>query len=332
MKEHVHQQLTMSGPMVGRGREATRRERRTNNWRDACITAPSTRAASGRDLCGASSAPQRSLSIIAGRIRQALRLFLAVATGAALASCAVIDPKQAWRDEPFSLLKGDGDLVKIYHTQPGAEAMNEEDVFASVAADSNAWYAVRQAQSINGERDAFLKQGRMDYWFKEFGAEVKKYPRTNLVAFMIGVRIDPYQMRTKQFSLCIDTIDSCDERALSNSLAARVGVFPSFGGDLHHVVRTAGPYTLYVNVRSNRTLFSLGEDQDRNLEAYLARTGRHPTAFGIARIHDVEENGSHGRHVINATLEGIVLKSNEFTPGMTPEYYWMGPAKLDLHL
>ena len=332
MTNHMHQEPATTGSQVGDNREVDGLEGCANSWSDARITAPPTRAAFGRDPRDARSTPRPSLSTITGRLRQALRLALAVATGAVLASCAVIDPKQAWRDEPFSLLKGDGDLVKIYHTQPGAAAMNEDDVFASVAADSNAWYAVRQAQSIKGERDAFLKQGRMDSWFKEFRADVKKYPHTDLVAFMIGVRIDPYQMSLKQFSICIDTIESCDERALSNALAAKAGVFPSPGGDQHHVVRRTGPYTLYVNVRSNRTVFSLGTDQDRNLEAYLARTGRHPTAFGIARIHDVEENGPHGRHVINATLEGIVLKSNEFTPGETPDYYWMGPAKLDLHL
>ena len=332
MTNQMHQELATSGAPVGHNCEANRRKGSTKNWRDAHITAPTTRAASGYDLRDTRSRSLPSLLANAGRLRQALRLLLAVATSAVLASCAVLDPKQAWRDEPFSLVKGDGDLVKIYHRQPGAAAMNENDVFASVAADSSAWYLVKQAQSIRGERDAFIKQGRLDSWYKQFGAEVKKYPRTNLVAFMIGVRINPYQMSTKQFPLCIDTIESCDERTLSNVLVAHAGVFPSQGGDQHHWIRRTGSYALYVNVRNNRTLFSLGPDQDRDLEAYLARTGRHATAFGIARIDNVEENGPNGKHVINATLEGIVLKSNELTPGETPDYYWMGPAKLDLHL
>jgi len=330
MTNHIHQVLATRGLLSGRESETIRREGSTHRWPDVDITTPRTEVAPACVLSDARPMPRSSLWANAEQLRQALRLLLAVAVSAILASCAILDPKQAWRDEPFSLLKGDGDLVKICHTQPGAAAMNENDVFASVAADSNAWYLVKQAQSIRGERDGFIRQGRLDSWYKQFGAEVRKYPRTNLVAFMIGVRIDPYQVSTKQFPLCIDTLESCDERALSGALAAHAGVFPSPGRDQHHWIRRRGSYVLYVNVRSNRTLFSLGAEQDLDLEAYLARTGRQANAFGIARIDNVEENGPNGKHVINATLEGIVLKSNEFVPGETPDYYWMGPAKLDL--
>ena len=331
MMNNDHQEPVTCGLLSDRKSETIGREGGTNRRPDECVAAPLIEAPA-RNLCDARQRHRSSIWACAGQMRQALRILLTVATSAVLASCAVIDPKQAWHDEPFSLVKGDGDLVKIYHRQPGAAAMNENDVFASVAADSSAWYMVKQAQSIRGERDAFIKQGRLDSWYKQFGAEVRKYPRTKLVAFMIGVRIDQYQMSTKQFPLCIDTLESCSERALSGALAAHAGVFPSPGGDQHHWTRRTGSYVLYVNVRNNRTLFSLGTEQDRDLEAYLALTGRQANAFGIARIDDVEENGPHGRHVINATLEGIVLKSNEFAPGETPDYYWMGPAKLDLHL
>jgi hypothetical protein len=331
MTNNTHRNLETGTFLSGRESQTTSREGGSYKW-PAVRNAAALTEAPGSNLRDARPMLRPSLWAHAGQSRPALRILLAVATSAVLASCAVLDPKQAWRDEPFSLVKGDGDLVKIYHRQPGAAAMNENDVFASVAADSSAWYLVKQAQSIRGERDAFIKQGRLDSWYKQFGAEVKKYPRTKLVAFMIGVRIDPYQMNTKQFPLCIDTIESCDERALSNALAAHAGVFPPPAADQHHWIRRTGSYALYVNVRNNRTVFSLGPDQDRDLEAYLARTGRHAIAFGIARIDNVEEDGPHGRHVINATLEGIVLKSNEFTPGETPDYYWMGPAKLDLHL
>ncbi len=332
MTNHKHQELATNRSPFGSNGGDIRRDDGTSMSPKERNKFPLIQTAAACDQREAGLTPRPPLPTKTGQLRQPLRLLAAVATSAVLASCAVLDPKQAWHDEPFSLLKGDGDLVKIYHTQPGAAAMNENDVFASVLADSSAWYTVKQAKSIKGERDAFIKQGRMDSWYKEFRSEVKKYPRTKLVAFMIGVRIDQYQMSSKQFPICIDTVESCDQRAVANSLAARAAVLPSPGGDQHHLVRSAGPYTLYVTVPNNRTMFSLGIDRDRDLEAYLASKGRHPLAFGIARIQSVEENGSHGRHVINASLEGIVVKSTEFVPGETPDYYWMGPAKLDLHL
>jgi hypothetical protein len=261
-----------------------------------------------------------------------LRSLLVIAASAILTSCASINPKQVWRDEPFSLIEGDGDLVKIYHHQRGAVPMNEQDVFASVAAGDGSWYVVRRAQEIRSEPNAFTKQARMDSWYADFRADTAKYPRSQLVAFMLGVRIGDYQMQSKEFPMCIDTEESCAMRQLENGMAARMNELPPLGGDQQHLTRTLGRYTLYVKLLNNRVSFSRGSEEDRKLENFLVEAKRHPIAFGIARIENVEENSSHGRYVVNATLEGIILKTGEFAPHQTADYYWSGGTKLDLKL
>lgn len=260
------------------------------------------------------------------------RSLLVIAASAILMSCASIDSKQVWRDEPISLIEGDGDLVKIYHHQRGAAPMNEQDVFTSVAAGSGSWYVVRRAQEIKSEPNAFTKQARMDSWYADFRADAAKYPRSQLVAFLLGVRIGDYQMQSKEFPMCIDTEESCAMRQLENNMAARMNELPPLGGDQQHLTRTLGRYTLYVKVRNNRVSFSRGPEEDRKLENFLVEAKRHPIAFGIARIESVEENSPHGRYVVNATLEAIVLKTGEFAPRQTADYYWSGGTKLDLKL
>lgn len=261
-----------------------------------------------------------------------LRSLLVIAASAILSSCASINPKQVWGDEPFNLIEGDGDLVKIYHHQRGAAPMNEQDVFTSVASGSGSWYVVRTAQEIKSEPNAFTKQARMDSWYARFRADATKYPRSQLVAFMLGVRIGDYQMQSKQFTMCIDTEESCAMRQLANIMAARMNELPPMGGDQQHLTQRFGRYTLYVKVRNNHVSFTRGSEEDRKLENFLVEAKRQPVAFGIARIDSVEENSPHGRYVVNATLEAIVLKTGEFVPHQTPDEYWSGATKLDLRL
>ena len=270
-----------------------------------------------------------------GRVLRSQRIVCAGLMAAALASlsgCASLNAPPAWHDRPVSLLQGDGDLVKIYHSQPGAKPMREEEVFDAVASDSASWYAVRQAQNIRTERDSFLRKERMDSWYKQFRTEAAKLPHTDLVAFMIGVNVGGYDFNTKQFSMCLEAQLSCDVRDMAAIAARRRGELASGLGDLHHLTRNLGRYELRVELPTDRTTFTKGAEGDRSLESFLVQTRRRPLAFGIARIKSVEFDPATGHHIVEATLEAVLLKAGEVQLGQTPDYYWTNATKLDLRL
>jgi len=269
------------------------------------------------------------------RVLRSQRVVCAGLMAAALTSlsgCASLNALPAWHNQPVSLLQGDGDLVKIYHSQPGAKPMSEEEVFDAVASDSASWYMVRQAQTIRTERDSFLRKGRMDSWYKQFRTEAAKLPHSELVAFMIGVKVSGYDFRAKQFSMCLEAQMSCDERDMSMSTARYNGQLVPRVGDLHHLTRNLGRYELRVELPTDRATFTKGEEGDRSLESFLAQTRRRPLAFGIARIKSVEFDPATGHHIIDATLEAVLLKAGEIQLGQTPDYYWTNATRLDLQL
>lgn len=249
-----------------------------------------------------------------------------------LSGCASLNAPPAWHDQPVSLLQGDGDLVKIFHKQPGSEPMREQEVFDAVASDSASWYLVRQAQNIKTEKDSFLRKERMDSWYKQFRTEAAKLPRSDLVAFMIGVNVSGYDFHANQFAMCLEAQLSCDMRDMAVATARRRGEFASGLGDLHHLTRNLGRYELRVELPTDRTTFTKGAEGDRSLESFLVQTRRRPLAFGIARIKSVEFDPATGHHIIEATLEAVLLKAGEVQLGQTPDYYWTNATKLDLRL
>ena len=249
-----------------------------------------------------------------------------------LAGCASLNSSPAWHDQPVNLVQGDGDLVKIYHARLGAKPMREDEVFDAVASDSASWYLVRQAQNIKTEKDSFLRKDRTDSWYKQFRTEAAKLPHADLVAFMIGVNVSSYDFRAKQFSMCLEAQLSCDVRDFAVINARRRGELVPSLGDLHHLTRSVGHYKLRVELPTDRTTFTKGADGDRNLESFLVQARRRPLAFGIARITSVEFDPVTGQHIIDATLEAVLLKTGEVQLGQTPDYYWTNDTKLDLHL
>ena len=188
-----------------------------------------------------------------------------------MAGCVTPGAPNAWRGTPINLVQGDGSLVKVYHRQPGAAPMDEDEVFRAVASDSSAWYEVRQAKEIRALTNSFSKKESMDSWFKRFRAETAKTPKTDLVAFLIDVHVDPYDFRTKQFAMCIEAQKSCAERQLGYAMARQSDQLMPMVGDLHHLTRSTGRYVLRVELPTDRTTFTQAPKAIERLRATSTR-------------------------------------------------------------
>lgn len=203
----------------------------------------------------------------------------------------------------------DDTLIRLYHAQLGAPAMNRDTVLAALAVNPNSPFN-EQAQKAQKATDSRTRERLRTSVFNEFTEDVSQSELGTVLAIPVGFTVLPLEPNSSAFKVCIDAI-------CAKPYVLKKGV---------------GPYKLELKVTSDKFLWlSAPDGAAKKLESEFDLMGHQGYAVLYAKIDRIS-NDARYEPTIYASVYRVTLKKTPAysNPTMEGIYRFTDLADIDI--